>query len=278
MLLLLAVVKPTHQYNRQLKSNENIGDENMKKDILIFLQKNYGWIVAMLTGFGVIMSFVLKFIKYIYSLLYFDHYGLSYGLFKSEELGILYDFCLSILLTLCFYSLFYCYKQFYDYYKNKEKTKIKTIITNISLIVISNFYIIFSSNVKISGWYILFNMFFLVGVEILATIIVYKIIKKQEKEEDHKKEFLEYLKILPFCLILIVISLSSSYLISLNGNKDYRIIANDKVIVYTTGEYYLILDCKIEDNKLIIYKGNQTKISNENVESKLISFNEVKIK
>ena len=44
MLLLLAVVKPTHQYNRQQKSNENIGDENMKKDILIFLQKNYGWI------------------------------------------------------------------------------------------------------------------------------------------------------------------------------------------------------------------------------------------
>ncbi len=61
-------------------------------------------------------------------------------------------------------------------------------------------------------------------------------------------------------------------------NKEYRIINNDKVIVYTTNDYYLILDCEIRNNELIIYKGKQTKINNENVISKLISFDEIKLK
>ncbi len=59
---------------------------------LDFLQKNYGWIVALITGVSIIITFVLKFIKYICSTFYFYYYGISYELFNSEELNILYNF------------------------------------------------------------------------------------------------------------------------------------------------------------------------------------------
>ena len=56
-----------------------------KEKIFEFLQNNYGWIVALITGFTIGASFVLRFIKYMYSNLYFSYYGLSYGLYNSDE-------------------------------------------------------------------------------------------------------------------------------------------------------------------------------------------------
>lgn len=55
--------------------------------ILNFLQDNYGWMVAVITGLTVATSFVLRFIKYIYSSYYFNYYGLSYEFFNSNELS-----------------------------------------------------------------------------------------------------------------------------------------------------------------------------------------------
>lgn len=60
-------------------------------------------------------------------------------------------------------------------------------------------------------------------------------------------------------------------------NKTYRIIDNNKVIVYTTENYYLTLNCKIENNVLVIYQGSQTKIDNKDIESKLIKFKDIKM-
>ena len=59
----------------------------MKDKIFKFMQKNYGWIVAVITGISVATSFILRFIKYMYSSFYFSYYGLSYELFNSNELG-----------------------------------------------------------------------------------------------------------------------------------------------------------------------------------------------
>ena len=53
---------------------------------------------------------------------------------------------------------------------------------------------------------------------------------------------------------------------------------NNKVIVYSTTDYYLTLDCDIDNNELIIYKGSQEKIDNNNIKSQLTKFNKVEIK
>jgi len=248
----------------------------MENKIFTFLQKNYGWIVAIITGISICTSFVLRFIKYVYSVLYFNYYGISYGLFNNGELGILYNFCISILLMLCFYSLIYCYKQLYDMFKNREKNK--NIIINMFLILISNLFIIFSAGVKISFWQFILNNLVLIIIEVVVMIIFAKMIKKQKEEDENPKSFFNYLKVLPFYLILLILLFSTNYLYSVMKNKSYNIINDNKVIVYTTNDYYVILDCDIKDNELTIYKGNQMKVNNENVESKLINFDKVKIK
>lgn len=39
-----------------------------KEKLFDFLQKNYGWMVATITGLTVATSFILRFIKYMYSI------------------------------------------------------------------------------------------------------------------------------------------------------------------------------------------------------------------
>lgn len=246
----------------------------MKDKIFKFMQKNYGWIVAVITGISVVMSFILRFIKYMYSIYYFSYYGLSYELFNSNELGFLYNFGFSILVLLCFGSLMYCYIQFF----NIKKMKLKTILCNIFLILISNIIIVASTNVKYSIWQYILNVIGLIIVEIIASIVFFKMDKKERNKTYEENNLPNVLKIIPFYLILLIFSFLTSYGLNIAMNKSYRIIDNNKVIAYATNDYYLVLDCEIKDNKLTIYKGKQAKINNENIVSELINFDEVNLK
>ena len=246
----------------------------MKDKIFKFMQKNYGWIVAVITGISVATSFMLRFIKYMYSIYYFSYYGLSYELFNSNELGFLYNFGFSILVLLCFGSLMYCYIQLF----NIKKMKLKTILCNIFLILISNIIIVASTNVKYSIWQYILNVIGLIIVEIIASIVFFKMDKKEGNKTYEENNLPNVLKIIPFYLILLIFSFLTSYGLNIAMNKSYRIIDNDKVIAYATNDYYLTLDCEIKDNKLTIYKGKQTKINNENIVSELINFDEVNLK
>lgn len=248
----------------------------MKEKIFEFLQKNYGWIVAVITGISVITSFILRFIKYLYSNFYFSYYGISYDLFDSNSLGFLYNFGISILLLLCFGSLIYCYIQLFNI--KKLKVKVKTTLLNIFLIAISNIIIVGSTNVKYSIIQFILNVILLIISEI---IVAFAFIKKDKKNKNRlydTNEFSNALKLVPFYLFLLIFTFLLSYGFEIIMNKSYRIINDNKVIVYTTKDYYLLLDCKIKDNKLTIYKGKQTKINNENIESRLVVFDEVKLK
>lgn len=248
----------------------------MRDKIFEFLQKNYGWMVAAITGISVATSFILRFIKYIYSSFYFSYYGISYELFNSDDLGFLYNFGFSILILLCFGSLMYCYIQLFNV--KKMKVKGKTILFNIFLIIISNTIVVYSTNVKYSLWQFILNVILLIATEVIVSIIFWKIDKKEKIKKNDVNDFKNSLKILPFYLFILIFTFLLSYSSEIILNKSYRIINSDKVIVYTTNDYYLTLDCEIKDDKLIIYKGKQTKINNENIESELINFEEVKLK
>ena len=205
---------------------------------------------------------------------YFSYYGLSYELFNSNELGFLYNFGFSILVLLCFGSLMYCYIQLF----NIKKMKLKTILCNIFLILISNIIIVASTNVKYSIWQCILNVIGLIIVEIIASTVFSKMDKKGRNKTYEENNLPNVLKIIPFYLILLIFSFLTSYGLNIAMNKSYRIIDNDKVIAYATNDYYLTLDCEIKDNKLTIYKGKQTKINNENIVSELINFDEVNLK
>lgn len=246
----------------------------MKDKIFEILQKNYAWMVAAITGISVVISFILRFIKYIYSSYYFSYYGLSYELFNSNELDFLYNFGFSILILLCYASLMYCYVQLFSI----KKIKIKTIFFNIFLILISNIFVVYSVNVKYSICQFIINVVVLIALQAFITNIFLRTNEKEKSKENNISDLLNTLKIIPFYLLLLIFYFLISYSSNIKMNKSYRIINNDKVIVYTTNDYYLVLECEINDNKLTIYKGKQTKVSNENVVSKLIDFDEVKLK
>lgn len=248
----------------------------MKDKIFKFMQENYGWIVAVITGISVVTSFILRFIKYMYSIYYFSYYGLSYELFNSNELGFLYNFGFSILVLLCFGSLMYCYIQLFNV--KKMKTKAKTVLFNIFLVLILNIIVVASTSIKLLSWQSIFNVVLLIVIEIVISYIFFKMDKKERNKTYESNNLSNVLKIIPFYLILLIFSFLTSYGLNIAMNKSYRIIDNNKVIAYTTNDYYLVLDCEIKDNKLTIYKGKQAKISNENIVSELINFDEVNLK
>ena len=168
----------------------------------------------------------------------------------------------------------YCYIQLF----NIKKMKLKTILCNIFLILISNIIIVASTNVKYSIWQYILNVIGLIIVEIIASIVFFKMDKKEGNKTYEENNLPNALKIIPFYLILLIFSFLTSYGLNIAMNKSYRIIDNDKVIAYATNDYYLTLDCEIKDNKLTIYKGKQAKINNENIVSELINFDEVNLK
>ncbi|MBQ4262922.1 MAG: hypothetical protein IJB83_01590 [Bacilli bacterium] len=248
----------------------------MKQDKLKLIQDNYGWVLAIITGLGVFFTFCLKFLNYLYSKIEFGYYGLDYGMYVVEDIGIIFNFCFSILFALCFYSLCYCYYQIFKMIKNK-KYEVKLLLENIILILLSNGYIIFSSGIKISWLSVLLELFILLILEFIMTIIMCKIITKEVKKVDNINDFFNYIKKLPFVVLFLILLFIFSHTFSLVNNKEFRIINDNKVIVYTTNDYYLLLDCEITEKEIKIYKGTQTKIDNINVESKLIDFKKVNI-
>lgn len=247
-----------------------------KAKIFKFLQNNYGWIVAIITGLTVVIAFILRFIKYMYSSYYFSYYGLSYELFNNNDLNFLYNFEFSILVLLCFISLIYCYMQLFNV--KKIKTNPITILSNIFLILISNTLVVASTDIKLLLWQFILDVILLIIIEVVISLIWLKLDKNDRNKTYGISNLPNILKIIPFYLLLLIFLFLISYSLNITTNKSYRIIDSDKVIVYTTTDYYLVLDCEIKDNKLTIYKGKQEKISNENVVSELINFNEVNLK
>ena len=214
--------------------------------------------------------------NFIYSNFYFDYYGISYELFNNNELGFLYNFGFSILILLCFGSLMYCYMQLFN--KKEMNVKLRTIVFNILLIIVSNIIVVFSLNYKYSLCQLIFNFLALIAIEIIMSVIFFKIDKREKNKKYDLIDLSNTIKIVPFYIVLLLFSLILSYGSNIVMNKSYRIIGNDKVIVYTTNDYYLTLDCKIKNNELTIYKGKQSKINNEDVVSELINFDKVELK
>ena len=248
----------------------------MKEDKLKIIQENYGWVVALITGTFFVTTIVLKLIKYIQNEFYFAYYGISFEFFNTNELSILYDFWFSILLTLFLISILYCMAQIIN--RKKMNIKKSTIAFNTIVILIYNIIITCLISDFNSILYFLINFLIIVLLELIVLFIMKGITKKIDEQESIKNYLCNYLKLLPLYLILLTFCCVISYGIKAVNIESYAIIDNNKAIVYTTNDYYITLDCEIEGNKLILHKGAQTKIGNNNIESKLIKFDEVKIK
>ena len=251
---------------------------NKKKDKFEFIQKNYTWIFASITGISIVVSYIFRFIEYIAGSFYFSYYGLDMNLYKYNDTGFLYGLCLSTIFVFALLSLVYCFRQFYIGFKNMEN-KFFCIIENVTIIILSNLYLLIISKIKLDWKYILIGFIILVILEIVMSFLYFKKINgKDLKESNIKYEFANYLKRLPFLIIIFLFLVGTNTIINIKYDKNYKVIDNNKVIVYSNNEYYLTLDCEVGKDKIIIYKGTQEKISNNNIYSLLENYKIVELK
>lgn len=260
----------------RISEKQDIKENQKETSITKVIQNNYAWIIAGLTFFGVIVSNVLKFIEFITSETYFWYFGIDHNLYNYSDKNFIYGLCLSIIFILAFVSVFYCFKQIGENIKKKKWLKWENLI-NTSLILISNLYIIITTPGQQNLISIIITVVILIIFEFIMSLIFFKK-EKESTQEQLKRDLINYIKVLPFIIIFLIIMNSSRIYLNLTYQKQYKIINDNRVIVYSTNDYYITLDCDINNNEIVIYNGSQEKIENNNVKSQLTKFNKVEMK
>lgn len=250
-----------------------------KNSIVNVIKENYGWVIAVITVIGIVILNIFRFVEYINALFYFNYYGIDINLYKYYDQNFLYSLCLSIIFIIAFVFLLYCFKQIVDNIKNK-KYICKQNFINILLIILSNMYLVISTvtqQMNLLSYIVSFIIFII--TEIILSILVFKKLPVDNNQVINKKEIIiETFKKLSFFIILLIISIGIRTYSVLALKNNYRVIKNEKIIVYSTIDYYITLDCETKDDELTIYKGTQEKIDTENVYSKLNKYNKIIIK
>lgn len=244
-------------------------DIKENKNILDSIKDYSPSIIGVLTFLGLICFNILKFIEYIEALFYFDYYGLNINLYKYSDQGFIYGLCLSLVFFLAIMSLLFFIKQVIDNIKLKRIVNFVNL-RNVIIILLFNCIWVYSMLLEKIISIVLFCLF--IVVEIIVTWFIFYC----KEEED--VSFGNVLKFVPIYILMLILCIGVSDMCNLRLKKEYRVISDNKVIVYSNNDYYLTLDCEIEDNKLIMYKGKQNKIYTDNVYSELKKFDVVEIK
>lgn len=261
--------------------NKNkIGEKLDRESVSItkIFRENYAWFIAVVTSLGVVALNILRFIEYISARAYFSYYGLDINLYKYYDQSFLYELCISLIFLYAVGSLMYCFKQLNFNFKNKKIKKSENLY-NIMIILSSNFYLVLVTKGELSLlWMLIYFASFLV-IEIAISYFAFRTNKHNSTESVTFKDTIKnFIKYLPFVIILFIGSYFLKTYFGVMLKNEYRIIDENKAIVYSNNDYYLILDCEIDDDNLVIYRGTQTKINNINIQSKLKKFKSVKVK
>lgn len=257
-----------------------MSEEKTKQPISIssFLKDHWLWIFSTLTFIGVLLSNFIKLIDFIKNKCYFEKYGLNIRFYQYEEKGLLYEAAYSILIFLTIIIAILCI-----YKIQKRKDKGPKIIPIFLYFLILNVLIVVATIRSIVPLTILIGLIVMIPVEYFVLSIHQKLEKNEDKEfeentNDHIKEDLIKSAILLYSgIIVMILAVSICPVIISSFNTEYKMI-DHKAIVYTTKDYYLTLDSEVVGDTLVIYKGTETKISTENIQSKLVQYKKILIK
>lgn len=269
--------------------------KNSDNKIINLINQNYGWLIAIGSIFIAFITTIFKIIEYLQANTYFNLYGIDHSFYESKNIGIFNTIFNNIiivtLLTSGILSIYYYKKAKNSYKINKKKKKQKLAfsfkikrkikwykenkIYVISFILANTFltYYILEERTLIS--FIANFMMLLISEIFFIKMTSVEKIPANNTDYNIKNDLIRILILLPiFCFIIIIFFTFSNKMIAFS-KRDYRIIDENKVIVYTNENYYIILDCKIEENNLIIYKGTQQKIENNQIPTQLIKFEKI---
>ena len=241
------------------------------------INKYYAMIIALFSAAVVIMSCIFRYIEYLKSEFYFDYYGLNQHLYKYGDQGFMFYLCTGLIFILPIFSSILLFKE------NLKAEKIMSAkgIFNLIVLAIYNFFL-----VNIGFRIFLVNIGFDISSRCIQHITIASVtiteaslvaIKPKVTLKQAVYFIIKYIFVIVFAYIAILYLVTSS---ELKNNKIYNIIENNKAVVYTTNDYYIALDCKIDEknNKLILYKGKQTKILTNDITTEQRIFKKVVLK
>lgn len=257
---------------------------NEFREWLNLFKENSGWVSTSILILSVFLGLLMRLNDYLnFNILCF-YYDLNPEFYQYNEISIIFTIFLGLLLLGLIGSSIYCYNRLL------ESLKRRTVHNKISDIIL---FILFNFIVGVALYSSYCNVFVTIGATIgfqAIIILIFEKLKKIDKKynaiqskEEAIKKLKNFLKLIPwFTLIILVFTLIWNFLLYITKH-DYQLIIHNndsdvnvcEVIVYTTNEYFITLDCKIEQDNLIIYKGKQTKIKTDNVKIETIKFNSV---
>lgn len=227
------------------------------------------------------LTLFCTFIDYISQMIWFDYWSIDKAFFNQNLSNItnnlIYYFFVTLILLFPFIKYF---KNLY--YKEKLSSRIKSYI--LFTVIYTFFFIQNTAIFNSKNEEFLVYFFCLLLCLKLMKIYIYKIIKFIDKMKEKDYIFITYREIIENILIFFVAIFISFSLIGLLKpflKRDYKIIDNDNscnTILYSTQDYYIVAECKIEQNDLIIYKDLQRKIDNYDIAYQTRNFNSIKIK
>ena len=245
------------------------------------LDLNIATILQILTVALTGLTLFCTFIDYISQMIWFDYWSIDKSFFNQNLSNItnnlIYYFFVFIILLFPFIKYFKI-----RYYKEKLNSYIKLFV--LFTAIYPFFFIQNTSSFNSKNEELLVYFSGLILCLALMTIYIDKIIKFVDKTKEKDYIFVTYREIIENILIFFVAIFISFSLIGLFKaifKRDFKVIDNDNscnAILYSTQDYYIVAECKIEQNDLIIYKDLQRKIDNYDIAYQTRNFNSIKIK
>lgn len=248
-------------------------DELFFEKPIDFINKYYKLFIACGSALCIVVLYILRFFEYITASYYFSYYGLNIGLYKYNDQGFIYSLCVSVIILIAFTSIILSSN---DLVKKLKYNVNKKIISELLLLIFYNFVLSFVF-FKFVNWYsfTIYNIALLL-IELLLSFFFFRNDDTLGKDEA-KDKLKKYIKSFPFFIIILLMLYGGRIFSKINLIKNYNLIGNDKVVIYTNNDYYITLDCEIVDDNLIIYKGKQTKIDNKDVYTVSKTFEKVEL-
>ena len=214
----------------------------------------------------------------LYNGTYFYYWDIDMN-FYVQDSGTIINGLLYGLFLICILALF-----LYTLYPGRifKENKIKVFFKNVFLFIIFTVVsFIFSKNNFFEYGFSLYSVFYFVFSSfIIFMLIRYYAFRFYKITYDIKQIFSNifqfvFVLFISICATIIILGILNSIL-----KRDYPIMVNNdgtlQTILYSTKEYYIVADCRIDGQKLIVFNDTQRKVDNYNIQLKKYKFVSVK--
>lgn len=275
------------------KKNNNVGESNIIHKLISFLKSNNITNIYSLVGIlgfigGVFLVF-LNLILYIKNKTIFQYYGLNSDILSTEIHYLIYNIFSIASIIFLFLSIIYLVLLGLERLAEplKLKEKIIDVLVMLAYVLAINFifYIFYKTlflqfdlvlTDLVAYFYFSLN---LLPIEIVSCVAI-NILKNKNRIyisnwNDNVHNYMLRVVFISYSCIIFFAFISYIYTYSLKNKKIYYLIDKNTAIVYATSDYYITLDCNIDNKKLVLYYNTQNKISSNNVKTQYIIFEKV---